>query len=254
MVDVDPLSIHGVVRDSPYAKLYVNVYHLTKPKSPDDLIKEEKATMNKTDEVISNYENISDPEDTIEDGEISESDHDHPPVTPKYRAKSPPASTLPSVANKDESNLFKVPPPPSELKVFNKKQKLTSASADKVTKNDDGLKINQFPSLKRMKSILVRRRSGDTENDVKNKCDKLLLSPSEIEPVKKKRKEKSSKYSSNLPSEFDLDNNQGFAVSGVGGKELKMKTSNKFLTDLQSQFDLDRSPARLEWLQCYLSK
>ena len=53
---------------------------------------------------------------------------------------------------------------------------------------------------------------------------------------------------------FDLDNNQGFAVSGVGGKEQKTKTLNKFLTDLQSQFDLDRSPARLEWLQCYLSK
>ena len=251
-VMVDPLYIHGVVRDSPYAKLFVNMYYLTKPKSEDgDLVKEE-VPMIKISEVGSKYENISDPEDIIEEGEISESDRNHQkPYESKFRAKSPTGYVFPSVdvANEEEPNLFKVPPPPSELKVFRKKQKL-KLNSDKVIKNDHdkagSLKINQFPSLKRMKSILIRRSSGDIGNEGK-KFNKQLLSPSSgIESVK----QNSSNCSSNLldySSSFDSND------SGAGGKELKMN-SNKFLTDIQSQFDLDRSPARLEWLQCYLSK
>ena len=252
---VDPLSIHGVVRDSPYTKLFVNMYHLTKPKSEDgDLVKEE-VSMIKISEVGSKYENISDPEDIIEEGEISESNRNQQkPYESKFRAKSPTTgAAFPSVAKEEEPSLFKVPPPPSELKVFRKKQKLNS---DKLTKNDrdkaGSLKINQFPSLKRMKSILIRRSTVDIGNEGKNKFNKQLQSPSSgIKSVKYN----SSNCSSNLPSQDEVDYSSGFVYngSGVSGKERKL-TSNKFLTDIQSQFDLDRNPARLEWLQCYLSK
>ena len=213
--------------------------------------------MIKISEVGSKYENISDPEDIIEEGEISESDRNHQkPYESKFRAKSPTAtgSTFPSVANEEEPSLFKVPPPPSELKVFRKKKKLNS---DKVIKNDrdkaGSLKINQFPSLKRMKSILIRRSTVDIGNEGKNKFNKQLQSPSS--GIKSVKKDNSSNCSSNLPSQDEVDYSSGFVYFGsnVSGKELKL-TSNKFLTDIQSQFDLDRSPARLEWLQCYLSK
>ena len=112
---VDPLSIHGVVRDSPYSQLFVEIYHLTKPKSPDvaNAMNEESLKKQRNGRNLNNFEDVSDPED-MEEGEIGE--FDSPEVSP-VKAETP----CPYVEK--EVNPFKVPPPPPDLRKFQKKQK-----------------------------------------------------------------------------------------------------------------------------------
>ena len=129
---VDPLSIHGVVRDSPYSQLFLEIYHLTKPKSTDEdhVMNETLSRIQGAGLNLDNFEDVSDQKD-MEEGEIREFD------SPEHSLlKSDPACPVPSMENGNQGNPFKVPLPPSELRKFKKKQKVNLKKNDEKSKAD----------------------------------------------------------------------------------------------------------------------
>ena len=173
---VDPLSIHGVVRDSPYSQLFLEIYHLTKPKSTDEdhVMNETLSRIQGVGLNLNNFEDVSDPKD-MEEGEIREFD------SPEHSlVEADPACPVPSMENGNQGNPFKVPLPPSELRKFKKKQKVNLKKMMKNPKQIPGSMdlSNKLPTSKRMKSILVRRSS-------------------EKPPL--------NKFQTDLQSQFDLD-------------------------------------------------
>ena len=176
---VDPLSIHGVVRDSPYSQLFAEIFHLTKPKSPDvdHVMNEESSKKQRIGRNLNNFEDVSDPED-MEEGEIGE--FDSPEVSP-VKAETP--CPIPYVEK--EVNPFKVPPPPSELRKFKKKQKVNLKKMVNSPKQMiESMNLsNKLPTIKRAKSIVIRRSS----EGIKMKNPPL------------------NKFQTDLQSQFDLD-------------------------------------------------
>ena len=106
---------------------------------------------------LNNFEDVSDPKD-MEEGEIREFDS---PEHSLLEADPACACPVPSMENGNQVNPFKVPPPPSELRKFKKKQKVNLKKIMKNPKQIPGSMdlSNKSPASKRMKSILVRRSS-----------------------------------------------------------------------------------------------
>ena len=176
---VDPLSIHGVVRDSPYSQLFVEIFHLTKPKSPDvaHFVNGESSRKQRNGRNLNNFEDVSDPKD-MEEGEIGE--FDSPEVSP---VKTETPCPIPYVEK--EVNPFKVPPPPSELRKFKKKQKVNLKKMVNSPKQMiESMNLsNKLPTIKRAKSIVIRRSSEGIK----------MMNP----PL--------NKFQTDLQSQFDLD-------------------------------------------------
>ena len=112
---------------------------------------------------FNNFEDVSDLKD-MEEGEIRQLDN--PEVT---HIKAETACPIYPVENDNQVNPFKVPPPPSELRVFRKKQNL---NLKKMMKNQEQTigsmdLSNNLPKIKRMKSILIRRSSVDNNMNSK---------------------------------------------------------------------------------------
>ena len=75
MGSLNPLQLYGVDSSSPFAKLFVNIFYLTKPQEMLLENNDDESKASNCNE--SKLEDISDPED-MEDGEID--DLDVPPV------------------------------------------------------------------------------------------------------------------------------------------------------------------------------
>ena len=168
------------------SRVHINVLYFrlsiqTKPKftEEDPVMNEELSGIQRKGKHLNNFEDVSDLKD-MEEGEIRE--FDNPEVS---HIKAETACPIPSVENDNQVNPFKVPPPPSELRKFKKKQKVNLKKMVNSPKQMiESMNLsNKLPTIKRAKSIVIRRSSEGIK----------MMNP----PL--------NKFQTDLQSQFDLD-------------------------------------------------